>query len=109
MRVPKGWTVISLMLLAAALAGGLFIAWIDSRPSWDDTGITAGLILSFAAMLGTASPRRPWVWALAVGGWTSLAGLLLKGDAATLLALAAGMAGAYAGAGIRKLLDGGRS
>jgi len=109
MKVPKGWTVTSLVLLAIAVAAGIFIAWIDSRPNWDDTGITVGLVFSFTAMLGTASPRRAWIWGLAVGGWIPLAGLMMKGEPATLLALAAGLAGAYAGAGIRKLLDGGRS
>lgn len=109
MTVPKEWSVASLVLLAVALAAGLFIAWVDSRPGWDDTGITAGLLCAVAAMIGTASPRRPWVWGLAVGGWIPLGGLLLRGNPATLLALAAGMVGAYAGAGIRNLLDGGAS
>jgi hypothetical protein len=27
-----------------AIAAGLLIADIDSRPAWDDTGITAGMI-----------------------------------------------------------------
>jgi hypothetical protein len=107
MSSAKGWTLTTFVLLAVAVAGGLFIAWIDSRPNWDDTGITVGLVFSFAAMLGTASRRRPWLWGLAVGGWIPLAGLLLRGEPATLLALVAGMAGAYAGAGIRRLLDGG--
>ena len=109
MTPPKNWTVTSLVLLAAALGAGLFIAWIDSRPGWDDTGITAGLLCAVAAMLGTASPRRPWVWGCAVGGWIPLGGLFMRGDPATLLALVAALAGAFAGAGIRKLLDGGIS
>ncbi len=109
MTPVKGWTSVSLVLLAVAIGAGLFITWIDSRPNWDDTGITAGLIFTFSAMLGTAVPRRPWVWGLAVGGWVPLFGLILRREPATLIALAAGMAGAYAGAGIRKLLDGGGS
>ncbi len=33
------------VLLAAAVAVGLLIAWVDSRPNWDDTGILVGAIL----------------------------------------------------------------
>lgn len=102
---PTRWFI---LLLSLAVAGGLVIAWVDSRPSWDDAGVIAGVICAFASMFGCAQPRRPWLWALAVGAWIPLFGLLRGGSPATLLALGAGGVGAYAGAGIRKLLDGPR-
>jgi hypothetical protein len=105
----KRFSPVFYALLAAAAAAGILIARIDSKPTWDDAGITAGIIFTTSAMLGTAMPRRAWIWGLAVGGWIPLFGIVGRGDPATLLALAAGMAGAYAGAGIRKLLDGGGS
>ena len=49
---PRDWTVHHL---------------VDSRPGWDDTGITAGLILLACAGLGMAMPERAWLWAL-LGG-----------------------------------------
>jgi hypothetical protein len=96
------------LLLAAAVAGGLAIAWVDSRPSWDDAGVIAGVICALSSMFGCAQPRRPWIWALAIGGWIPLLALARSGSPASLLALGAGGVGAYAGAGIRRLLDGPR-
>ncbi len=40
-------------LLGAAVLS-LAIAWIDSRPHWDDTGISAGVIFLACALLGKA-------------------------------------------------------
>ena len=39
-------------LSLAAIALGLLIAWVDSAPTWDDTGITAGMIFLTAAVFG---------------------------------------------------------
>jgi hypothetical protein len=55
------------LLLPTALALGLAIAWIDSRPHWDDTGITVGLLFLSAAALTLLAPRRPWLVGLLVG------------------------------------------
>jgi hypothetical protein len=43
-----------------ALAAGLAIAWMDTRPHWDDAGITAGAV-ALAAALASASGARPWL------------------------------------------------
>ena len=56
------------VLLAVAVVVGASIAWMDGRPTWDDTGITAGVVLLLSAAFGFVAPRRPWVWALAIGG-----------------------------------------
>ena len=48
-------------LSLAALVVGLAIAWNDSRPTWDDTGITAGLLVMAAALFGVVDPRRWWL------------------------------------------------
>jgi hypothetical protein len=50
-----------------ALAAGLAIAWVDSRPTWDDTGISAAALFvasGLAALLGV----RWWLAALLVAG-----------------------------------------
>jgi hypothetical protein len=57
------------ILMVCAIACGLAIAYVDSRPNWDDAGITAGLMVLVAAAFGVLGPRRPWLWALAVGIW----------------------------------------
>jgi hypothetical protein len=89
-------------LLAAAL--GLLIAWIDSRPSWDDTGITAGMIFLTAALFGALRPSRALVWALAVGIGVPLVGIVWHHNFGSLLALGVAFFGAYAGALARKAL-----
>jgi len=94
------------VLLTLALAIGLAIAWVDSRPHWDDAGITAGMLLLTAGVLGLISPRRPWLWALCVGIWipaylmarTPTIGNFFGG----FLILAFPMAGAYAGMAVRR-------
>ena len=88
------------LLLAIAL--GLLIAWVDSRPSWDDSGITAGMVFLTAAFFGALRPSRAPLWALAVGVWIPLFGIILHQNVGSLLALAVAFFGAYAGALARK-------
>src|SRR5438128_8681120 len=47
-----------LFWLAPALLVGLGIGIVDSRPHWDDTGITAMALLAASAVLGILQPRR---------------------------------------------------
>jgi uncharacterized membrane protein (DUF441 family) len=91
-------------LLVAAIAFGILIGYMDSRPSFDDTGITAGVILLTTAVLGAVAPARPWVWALAVGVWVPLFEIYAASNYGSLLALAFAFAGAYAGMVARRVL-----
>ena len=97
------------VLLAVALALGGLISYVDSRPGWDDTGVTAVAVLVCCGVLGFAGPSRPWLWALAVGLWIPMLGILRVHNYGALLALAFAVAGAYAGAGIRGALFPARS
>jgi hypothetical protein len=83
--------------LALAALSGLFITYVDSRPTWDDTGITAGVILLVCGALALFGYRRPWLLALAVGGWIPLYGLFVTHNYGSVLALIVAFAGAYAG------------
>jgi len=100
----RRWSLIG-MLLVAFLVGGL-IAWIDSRPGWDDTGITVGLLVLVCAGFGALQPARAWLWALAVGIWLPLVEIALTGHLGSLVAIAIAFAGAYAGALARRLVAG---
>ena len=108
--------VMQKILLALAILVGLLIAFVDSRPTWDDTGITAGTMLLSSGLLTLLGYRRPWLIALAVGLWTplyetyisrsfSLPGVILL----PLFILCITFIGAYAGwavrLGIRKTLN----
>lgn len=94
------------VLAGGAVAMGLAIAWVDARPHWDDAGITAGMLLLSAAVLGLMGPRRPWRWALGIGVWVPLHLFLQKPTLGSALGgcviLAIPMAGAYAGMAVRR-------
>ncbi|MFZ0631542.1 MAG: hypothetical protein WA399_08855 [Acidobacteriaceae bacterium] len=104
----SSWRIADAILLLLALAVGLAIAWVDARPHWDDSGITAGMLLLSAAVLGLIGPRRPWLWALAIGLWVPLHLIVQKPSIGNVLGgfviLAFPMAGAYAGMAVRRLL-----
>ena len=97
------------------IAAGLVVAFVDSRPTWDDTGITVATMLLSSGLLTLLGYRRPWLIALAIGLWMplyetylsrnfSLPGVILL----PLFVLFICFAGAYAGwavrLGIRKTL-----
>ena len=95
--------------LVAVLASlvGLAIAYVDSRPHWDDTGITAGSMLLSAGLFGLIAPRRPWLWALAVGIWIPAHSFVRTwsiGSLGMLVVLAFPFAGAYLGMALRRML-----
>ncbi len=91
------------ILLLIAIGAGLLIGWIDTRPGWDDTGVTVGLLFFSAAALGAVMPSRAWVWGLAVGFGIPLFNLLLHGNPAALVSFVFAFAGSFAGMVARKL------
>jgi hypothetical protein len=91
------------LLAVIALAVGIAIAWVDSRPTWDDTGITAVSLLGAAAIITALSGRRPLVWALLVGAWTPLLKIPASGNPAPLLALGFAVVGSLIGYGLARL------
>jgi hypothetical protein len=84
-------------LIALATVCGVAIAWIDSRPGWDDTGITAALLVLGAGAVAAVSGRRPWLWALLVGAWTPAVEIPVGGSAASLIAVGFAAVGAMGG------------
>ncbi len=89
-----------LFLLAFAL--GIVIGWVDTRPTWDDTGITVGALAIVSAGFGLLMPKRAWAWGVAVGTGTPLLNIVLHGGFAALVALPVSFLGSYAGALVRK-------
>jgi len=91
-------------LLAIAAFVGLALMWLDSRPGWDDAGVTAGLVLAASAAFTALWPRLPWLWALAIGMWIPLFGIVTTQNYGSLLALAVAFLGAYLGALMVKVI-----
>jgi hypothetical protein len=93
-----------ILLLAAAVAGGIFCAYVDALPKFDDTGILAFAILIFSGLLGLPGARRPGLLALAVGLWIPLRDIPNTGNFGALLALLFAAAGAYSGWALNRLI-----
>src|SRR5215208_768631 len=89
------------ILLAVAVIVGLFFAYVDSRPTWDDTGILAGAILLTCGLIALLGFQRPWLLALAVGAWIPLRGIFVTHNFGSILALIIALVGAYLGWGCR--------
>lgn len=79
------------------------LAWVDSRPTWDDAGVRAFAVLLTSAFLGLLEPARPWLWAAAIGLWFPLLAVLLHGNYGAFLALALACLGAHGGSFLRRL------
>ena len=80
-----------------ALAAGVLIALVDSRPGWDSTGITAGALLLGAGAAAFEAGDRPWLWALLIGLPTPIIEAIGSGNAGSILALGFASAGAAIG------------
>ena len=83
---------------------GAAIAYVDSRPTWDDTGITVGALVLSASISAAVAGRRPWLWALLVGVWTPLVEITASGQLASLVALGFAGAGALIGYAVARAL-----
>jgi hypothetical protein len=95
-KAPKALPYLASLM---ALVAGLAIAWMDTRPRWDDTGITAGAV-ALAAALTSASGAKPWLVVLLVAGPLVIAEI---GGGIAMLAVAAIAAfGAAVGWGLRR-------
>jgi hypothetical protein len=93
-----------LVALGLAMGSGLAIAVLDSRPGWDDTAITAALLLLASFVSAALSGRRPWLWALLVGAWVPLVEIPGSGQSGSLGALLFAAIGALAGYGLARLV-----
>lgn len=92
-------------LFAASLLLGLFFAYVDSRPTWDDAGVLAGAILLSCGILGALGPQRPWLWALLVGLPMPIHSFLeTHQPPASAVAIVFAFVGAYAGFGLRRMM-----
>lgn len=92
------------LLTVVSACLGLFFAYVDSRPTWDDTGVLVAAILLSSAMIGALGPRRAWLWALLIGVPMPIVGFLTTHQPpASAVAIVFALAGALAGAGLRKM------
>jgi hypothetical protein len=94
-------------LVAAASLIGVAVAWLDSRPGWDDTGITAGLLVLGALLVAAVDGRRPWLWTLLVGAPLPIVEVPGSGSGAPLVALLFAAIGVSVGILVRRAVQAG--
>jgi len=85
------------LLLGIAVLAGLFSAYVDSRPTWDDTGILVGGLVLVSGLLTLLGHRRPWLIVLAVGIWIPVYEIFTTHDIMMLVILLIPLIGAYGG------------
>lgn len=83
--------------LLIAIILGTSIAYIDTRPHWDDTGISVFMIFIASFICGTLSNQKIWLIALSVGIWIPLFNIISAHNYGSLLALVPAFLGAYGG------------
>jgi hypothetical protein len=90
-----------LVAILVSVVGGIGIAFLDSRPGYDDTGITAGL-LAIAALIavvieGSGRVVRVVAIAVLVGIWIPIFEIAAPGTYGSLLAFVFSTVGAFIG------------
>ncbi len=92
------------ILFAASIAAGLLIAFIDSRPTWDDTAITVAALLVCGGITGLLVKLHAWLYALALGLWLPLWEGIASRNFTILVTLVFPFVGVYAGWALGKVL-----
>lgn len=96
-RRPASPAARTLVAGALAIIGGLALAYMDSRTGYDDTGVTAVLLIAVAAVAAAIGATRPWLWAILVGAWTPIIEIGAGGSTGSLLAIVFAGVGAAIG------------
>jgi hypothetical protein len=92
-----------ILVFIATTAAGLVIAYIDSRPTWDDTSVTVFLLILGGGLIGVLVEKRSWLHLLAFGIWIPLYGLIVRHDPLMLIVLLFPLVGFLGGWGLRWL------
>lgn len=89
---------------AVGLVVGLLLGYVDSRPTWDDTGVTAVAVFCGAALIVSVRPALFWLTGLAVGLPILVMNVVLNANYGSTMAVVIGLIGSVAGYQLHKLL-----
>ena len=110
MTTASRYGILDAVVPVAALLAGVAIGFVDSRPTWDDTGVTVVSLLLAAGVLAATRPRLWWLAGLLVGlpvlGFNYLAHGRFDSAIAIVFALAGAGAGAWLGRRIGRAMAG---
>jgi len=87
-----------------ALAVGLLLGWLDTRPHWNDSGVSASALIITALFCGYLTRKRPWLVALAVGLWIPLFNVIIARNYSAIPVLAIAFIAVYAAFAVRRFL-----
>ena len=88
--------------IVGLLIGGC-IAYVDSRATWDDAGVTAAALVAVAGLIGAARPRAWWLIGLAVGLPVVAFNVAIYSRFGSAIAVAFSLLGAGIGASIGRV------
>ena len=89
-RVPLGIVLLALLI-------GCMIAYVDSRATWDDAGVTAAALFITSAVLSTVSPRAAWLIGIVVGLPVLAFNVVLHGNFGAVIGIGVSLVGAGVG------------
>lgn len=89
-RIPLGVVLLALVI-------GVAIAYVDSRATWDDAGITAGALFITSAVLAAVSPRAAWLIGIIVGLPVLAFNIVLHGNVGAIMGIVVSLLGAGVG------------
>ena len=87
-----------------ALLIGSCVAYVDSRATWDDAGVTAAALVAAAGLIGAARPRAWWLTGLSLGVPVVAFNVAIYGKFDSAIAVAFSLLGAAVGASIGRAL-----
>jgi hypothetical protein len=87
-----------------SLVVGCLIGYVDSRPTWDDTGITAGSIFLASLLIAAWRPRSAWLTALLIGVPVFAFNVIAHGNLASSIAIVIALVGSAVGIVIAKAM-----
>ena len=96
-RVPLGVVLLALVV-------GVAIAYVDSRATWDDAGVTAAALFITSAVLAAVSPRAAWVIGIVVGLPVLAFNIALHGNFGASMGIIVSLVGAGVGYFIGKAI-----
>jgi hypothetical protein len=92
------------LLIFISITISIFYGWVDTRPSWDDTGITVFAVLLTTFVFGMLQPRYAWLWAIIIGSGIALFDAILSHNYGAMMVLVFAFAGAYSGALFKRII-----
>jgi hypothetical protein len=87
-----------LMIPLLACLVGWCIGYVDTRPHWDDAGMTAGALFLAGLVFGALRPPVFWVSGLALGVPVLILNVAIHGNYGSAIAVVVAVIGAGCGA-----------